>query len=148
MNKKTISSSIVFWLLIISIATNSCSEFGTIKTVVIENKSLGETIYLKWFARGLNYERSVITSDPDLDTEKKIDEQAYQENFGSPYFYKLSNDTLSIYGGNWVITENSNFRTTVVFNELTNPEFIKLTKDYEKKGLKVFPPSHKKFFND
>lgn len=148
MNRKTEFSFLVICLLLISIATSSCSEFDTIKTVVIENKSLKEKIYLKWFARGINYERSVITSNPNLSTENKIEEQAYQENTGSPYFYKLSNDTLSIYGGNWEITENSNFRTTVVFNELTNPEFIKLTKDYEKKGLKVFPPSHKKFFND
>src|SRR5699024_9715089 len=106
-----ITSLILTILLLIvfqSIDTN-------VEKVKLRNDTLDEVIYLKRFTRGLNYEVNVVTLRKgyfEPDTTKEIVDKT-----GSPFFYKLDNDTLYIYGGMWENIGENFFKTPIVYEK-------------------------------
>lgn len=101
-----------------------------------------QTIYLKQLTSiGSNYEsviskRSYTPNKPDTLEEYVGWRSGY-------FFYKIKNDSLFIYGGNWcnaskILIEN------VKFVNIDNSNIHR--DNYQKFGLKLFPPSEEKFF--
>ena len=97
-----------------------------------------EVIYLKHLSRGVSFEADVISVNsytkaaPDTMVE-------YVSWVGRGFYYKIENDSLYIYGDNWI---NPSIKT------ISNIRFISIGKNYfyylnnyKKIGLKYFPPS-------
>ncbi|MEM9674562.1 MAG: hypothetical protein AAF992_18360 [Bacteroidota bacterium] len=115
--------------------------------VVVEliNNRNSEKIYLIKTYWGLGDSRMAIGLDKELDGgvsnhyPDKFEEIAASEYF----YYKLSKDTLHIYGGIFRSPKENNFQTPVIIHKISNPESIHLSrnKNYKKKELSVFPPS-------
>lgn len=123
--------------------------FGTKSELVkIKNENLNETIYLKQYVRGLNYELNVI-STKRLFSEPDINKEVVGMD-GYPYFYKFSLDTLYIYGSSWENIDDNIFKTHIVFKELSNDDYLLLSRDhkYKELGFKYFPPSQEKFVDN
>lgn len=123
--------------------------FGTkSETVKIRNEKLNEIIYLKQYSRGLNFELNVISTKRWY-TKPDISKEIVGMD-GYPFFYKLSNDTLHIYGSSWENIEHNILKTPIVYHELSNDDYLNLSRDmkYKKLGMNYFPQLQEEFIND
>lgn len=101
-----------------------------------------EVIYLKHLSRGVSYEVDVISTNyftkasPDILLE-------YVSWDGRGFFYKIKNDSLYIYGGNWVNLSNKTISSRIKFISIEDDPFYYFD-NYKKIGLKYFPSSFEK----
>jgi hypothetical protein len=110
---------------------------------IITNENNGENIYLLCSYWG-NDERMAIGLNKEL---RKGFLYSYPEKYNldwaSPFFYKLENDTLFIYGLKFIKPEITKFKTIFKQIELTKQDYDSLcnNKIYLKLGLNIFPKS-------
>ena len=122
-------TSIVFIITFII----GCSNNEVMK---IKNEKSNESIYMKYYPEW--DESIVISNNRNLIPDTSI---YFVVKYAQSIFYKLDNDTLTIYGG----YHHSNFRllnkfkTTVIYKEVVSYESIELYSIYESKGLSIFP---------
>lgn len=124
---------------------------GDKEIVELRNESNGEKIYLIKKSWGLGDTKMAIGLNKRLSTGfNNSDKDKYIETVGTEFiFYKIEDGKLFVYNDSFAKPVKNTFKTEIVFIDLTNPEFIKLGEDknYEKKGLKIFPESMKRRLN-
>ncbi|MBW6498079.1 MAG: hypothetical protein K0B09_06810 [Bacteroidales bacterium] len=124
---------------------------GDKEVVELRNDLNGEKIYLIKQSWGLGDTKMAIGLNKRLRTGfSNSPKDKYLETVGTEFiFYKIGDGKLFVYNDSFVKPVKNAFKTEIVFIGLTNPEFIKLGQDknYEKKGLKIFPESVKRRLN-
>jgi hypothetical protein len=124
---------------------------GEKEVVELRNDFNGEKIYLIKQSWGLGDTKMAIGLNKRLRTGfNNSTKDKYLETAGTEFiFYKIVDGKLFVYNDSFVKPVKNTFNTEIVFIGLTNPEFIKLGQDknYEKKGLKIFPESVKRRLN-
>lgn len=96
--------------------------------VEVKYPQLKETIYLKNEKRGLNYEKTAISTSSQKKVGNDEDKSFIYKN-GETFFYKTVNDTLVVYTM-YKIDYPKKFSSKVYVKqiEITNPKFIELKK--------------------
>ena len=124
---------------------------GEKEIVELKNDFNEEKIYLIKLSWGLGDSKIAIGLNKKIRTGfSNTPKDKYVENIGTEFlFYKFENGKLLVYNDHFEEPLENEFQTDIVFVELTNPEFINLGKDknYEAKGISVFPESAKKRLN-
>jgi len=101
-----------------------------------------EVIYLKHLSRGVSFEADVISINSF--TKAKPDTLVeYVSWDGRGFYYKIENDSLYIYGGNWINSSNKAISLYIRFISIEDNYFYYLN-NYKKIGLKYFPFSSEK----
>ena len=133
----TLAIFIGIWVLAITDGTKEVKE--------LKNDLNGEKIYLIKQSWGLGDTKMSIGLNKRLRAGfKNKPKNKYIETVGTEFiFYKFDHGKLIIYCDSFKEPIENNFITDIEFVGLTNPEFIKLGQDknYEKKGLNIFPES-------
>lgn len=124
---------------------------GDKEVVELRNEFNGEKIYLIKQSWGFGDTKMAIGLNKRLRTGfNNSAKDKYLETVGTEFiFYKIEEGKLFVYNDSFVKPVKCAFKTEIVFIGLTNPEFIKLGQDknYEQKGLKIFPKSVKRRLN-
>ncbi len=124
---------------------------GEKEIVELDNDINGEKIYLVKRSWGFGDSKIVISLNKRLISGfNSSPSDKYIETVGTEFiFYKIDSGKLIVYNENFKTPTKNNFKTEVIFIGLSNPEFIilGLNRNYEKKGMKVFPESAKRRLN-
>lgn len=130
---------VIFVIIIFLYLFMKIPDFEPKVTIVeIYSTRLDEKLFIKKKNWG-------ITGDAQVIVLSKLSSEIFEPDTNrelifkglSPLFYNFSNDTLNLY-----VTQKSEvpkgFSTNIIINQhlLTNPEIMKLMKDYKDKGFK------------
>jgi len=99
----------------------------------------GEMIYLKHLSRGISYEVDVISINSYTKAKPDTTED-YVSWDGRGFYYKIENDSLYVYGGNWITPSNRDISLKIKFISIED-SFLNYFNNYKKIGLKYFPSS-------
>lgn len=112
----------------------------------IQNYITNEKIYFIRYEWG-NDEATLITLNKDEENSYyNINKTSFVSNGFSPFYYKMSNDSLYIYGSGFKEPELNKFITKIKFINIDNAEYITISENqkYKKMGLSIFPEKEKK----
>ncbi|SMD44220.1 hypothetical protein SAMN00777080_2840 [Aquiflexum balticum DSM 16537] len=134
-----LSIGILFYFISPILLVSSTSDKSNVEIFNPKNR---ETIYLLKTSWGLNGSRMAI----GLNTELKVGfKDSYEDKYecvgfcDSPILYKLEQDTLFVYDGNWQFPKEDNFKTPIKIIELKVQERLGIYRNYKSLNLKIFP---------
>jgi hypothetical protein len=117
--------------------------YGTkIEKVTMLIPLTNEKIYLKHLSRGISYEMNVISKHSHIGSSSNFKSE-YIDSIGRLFFYKVSQDSIIIFGSSW-INSNAGFVKNIRFVNIED-EIVIYKENYKRYGLEVFPPSHEKY---
>lgn len=121
------------------------SIFEKKDVVKLYNKSKDEEIYLMRLSWGIDDTKMTIGLDENLNScWSNSEPDKYETNSSNDtwFFYKLTDDTLFVYGPVFSKPKFYKFKTFVKIIELHNGDFITMgeNKKYKTFGLDIFPP--------
>ena len=127
---------IILLLIAIYLALPSCTVTQKKK---ICNTSGKECFYIKWYARGLNYDELFLTKSWWRSQVNKAKDHHFE--FESTFFYGFDGKELVIYCSeepqNAILKLSKDIKIRYVV--LDNPGRMELFKGYKEKGLDKFP---------
>ena len=97
----------------------------------------GEKLYFRRDTRGLNYDSLSLSRNSNYCAEPDPNEAVIFNGHGDqPVFYKFEGNTLHIFDGGYIkMPPHFSDKVSVVVHKISNPEYIALEQNYQKKGL-------------
>ncbi|MCL2651537.1 MAG: hypothetical protein FWD60_11010 [Candidatus Azobacteroides sp.] len=94
-------------------------------------------VYLKYKARGLNYDELSISTSKNRFVNTSTD---YFYKFSYCLFYRIQNDTVFVYSGE-IANQPPKFKSKIIIiqKSLSNPEFTNLYVNFKTLGYERFP---------
>lgn len=136
----SIIAIIVIGVILLYYAVPNEDEAVIYKTVKLRSKDGQSSLYIKKKIWGMTSNgQQIIISDSD---DKKFEADSFNHyifNGLIPFFYKLENDTLTVYTRQVSsIPQNLRTKFSIVQFELENPDMMRLIENdnYKKQGLK------------
>jgi hypothetical protein len=142
--KKVIWVIIILAVIIIIVLLMIFKSTPILKPVVEINSvhfdKANDTIYIKkknWGITG-DYQIIVLSTDPNRDFKPNKEKEYVYEGLIS-LFYKMENDTLTLYVSKAVeVPEDFKLNDFILQKELTNQEMMNLYETYKEKGIQKF----------